>query len=114
MKSETFSGTIENAYGQKLDTPIAFEGTYNAFETYQEVVEAGEVPSNDEIVKVVNAKIKANERQKAMQKALDDAGIKKPTLEDPQVQLSTMVKVLRAAGKSEEEATQQARALLGL
>lgn len=113
MKTEKFSGTMESAYGQPLQKPIKFDGAFEAFDSLDEVKTANEYPSNDELVTFVNNKRKANARQKAMNAALTAAGIEKPTLEDPKVQYQQMVKVLLAAGKSEDDARQAANALLG-
>jgi hypothetical protein len=104
MKKVTFDGTMENAYGKQLPTPIPFNGSYDAFENYEEVKSANELPSNDEVLAFVNNKKKANARQKAMQAALEAAGIEKPTLEnDKDLQWKTMYKSLIASGKYTEE-----------
>ncbi len=114
MKSETYSGTIESAYGSPLPTALKFNGTFEAFETLDEVRSANEYPTDVDILAFVNGKRKANARQKSMQAALDAAGIVKPTLEnDVQLQLRTMLKVLIASGKSEPEARQTAEAVIG-
>ena len=114
MKTETFKGTIESAYGNPLPSALKFEGTYQAFTTYEEAQAENELPSKDEVVAFINNKRKANERQKSMQAALDAAGITKPTLEDPQFQLKSMIKILVSAGRSEAEATQLAEATLNV
>jgi hypothetical protein len=114
MKAETFKGTIESAYGSPLATPLSFSGSFDAYESYDEASTANDLPSRDEQLAFVNNKRKANARQKAMQTALDAAGINKPTLDDPQVQLKTIIKALVASGKSEADATQIAEATLGV
>jgi hypothetical protein len=114
MKSEKFSGKMENAYGKVLPSAIAFSGTFEAFENVDEVKSANEYPNDAEVVSWANAKRKASERQKSMNAALETAGIAKPTLEDPQVQLSTIIKALRAAGRSEEDAISLAETTLGV
>ena len=114
MKTETFAGTVENAYGQPLSTAIKFSGSFEAYESIEEVKEKNEYPKDSEIVSFVNAKSKASKRQAAMTSALEAAGITKPDLSDSGVQLKTMVKVLVAAGKSEDQALQIAKATLGL
>lgn len=112
MKTETFSGTIENAYGKPLPEPVKFNGTFEAFQSIDEVRSKNEYPKDTEIVNFVNARAKANARQKAMQAALDAAGIEKPTLEnDKSLQYKTMLKTLVASGKSEAEADAIARSL---
>ena len=114
MKTETFSGTIENAYGKTLATPVKFDGSFDAFENYTELQNQNELPSHDDVVKFVNDKRKANARQKAMAAALEAAGIEKPTLEtDVQLQLKTMYKTLRAAKKDHATAKSTAETLIG-
>lgn len=113
MQTETYKGTIESAYGNVLDVALKFEGQFEAYTSIDELKTANDMPSNDEIVKFVNDKRKANARQKSMQAALDAAGIAKPTLEDPKVQFTQMVKILVTSGKSDAEARAIASAALG-
>ena len=114
MKTESFKGTIATAYNQTLSTPIAFEGTFEAFENIGEVREKNEYPSDEDVVNFVNARNKANARQKAMTAALDAAGIVKPTLEnDADLRFKTMVKTLVAGGKSQAEAEALTKQMLG-
>lgn len=114
MKTETYKGTIESAYGSPLATALRFEGSFEAYADFDEMVTAQDGLSRDEQVAAVNNKRKANARQKSMQAALDAAGISKPTLEDPQVQLKTIIKALVASGRSDAEATQIAESTLGV
>ena len=114
MKSETFSGTMENAYGKTLPEPVKFSGSFDSLETIDEVRQSNEYPDDKEVVAWANAKRKASARQKAMNAALEAAGISKPTLDDPQVQLATIIKALRAAGRNEEEAISLAENTLGV
>lgn len=122
MKTEKFNGEIRNAYAQplsfypqfkdKANAAIAFNGEYTSYESPEEVPDEEKLTA-DEILDVINNKRKANARQKSMQAAIDAAGIVKPTLEDsPDLQLSQMVKVFVARGKSVEVATQLAKAAL--
>lgn len=113
-KTETFKGTIETAYGDKLATPLAFSGEYEHLTSVDEIP-ADEKLSTDDILAVVNNKRKANARQAAMNAVLSENNIQKPTLENnPQLQLRTMIKTLRAAGRSEAEATALAENVLGV
>lgn len=91
-KQETFKGTVESAYGEKLPKAIEFNGTFEAFESYDELTTANELPSNDEILSFVNAKRKNNARQAAMTSALQAAGISKPDPNDPAVVKATMLR----------------------
>lgn len=115
MKNETFEGVMENAYGKPLPTPIKFAGDYPAFEGIVEVREANAYPKDAEIVDFVNNRAKANARQKAMQAALDAAGIVRPTLEnDSQLRLKKMYDILVANGSSHDEARAIAASTLKL
>lgn len=112
---ETFSGKMSSAYGNDLATPIPFSGHYTKFDTIDEVRAAGEYPSDKEVLGFVNARTKAKEVQKARTSALDDAGIKAPTNEDPRVALRNIVSALMAQNKSlsEDDATAMAKGILG-
>lgn len=130
MRIEKFDGTISSAYGRSLATKLDFDGTYDAFGPDKDVrkytaadwdaaveeiraFEGGkEFPSNEDLVNFVNNKRLANARQKAMTATLDAAGIKKPTLEDPQVRFEQMVKILTMSGQTESEAKATAAAAL--
>lgn len=114
MKTETFKGTIESAFGSPLASPVTFSGNFTAYENYEEMTTAQDLPSRDEQLAFINNKRKANARQKSMQEALTAAGVNKPTLEDPQVQLKTIIKALVASGRSEAEATSIAEATLNV
>jgi len=114
MKTEQFTGTMENAYSKPLQTPIDFAGEYEAFEKYAEIP-ANELPKEQEIVDFLNNKRKANARQKAMQIALDAAGIVRPTLEnDEQLRLKKMYDIFIANKQTHEEARALAASSLGL
>ena len=116
MNTETFKGTIENAYGQALPTAVKYEGKFEAYSSFDELKAANDLPSNDEILAFINTKRKNNARQAAMNAALTAAGIVKPTLEnDSDLQVKTMVKAMVASGKyNEEQATALAKQALGL
>ena len=114
-KTVEFDGTIENAFGLALETAVPYEGTYvhildNAS------IPSDEQPSAEDILALVNNRRKANARQSAMNKALSDAGIEKPTLKDSvDLQIATLVKALVASGKYDKDgATKQAKAMLGI
>jgi hypothetical protein len=128
MKKLTVKGKTEQAYGKKLTdlllkdgtqntvSSLNFEGVYDAYETYQEIADANDLPSNDEILKFRNATRKTNERSKALKLALDNAGIVEPTLEnDDQVKLKTMYDVFMSMkGTTPEEAREKASAAIGI
>src|SRR5262245_4584274 len=119
MKTETFKGTITSAYGKDLQKdlgrkPIAFSGSFEAFESYAELsASPKEMPTEQEIVDFVNASRKATARTQATTKALDEAGISKPKANDPQVIHANMVKNLVLNGKKEEKAIELVNGLLG-
>lgn len=112
-ETRKFDGRMESAYGRDLPKAIDFEGTYEHI-MENAAIPAKEVPTDEEILAFVNRKRLANARQKAMQAALDAAGVKKPDLKtDVQLQLETLIKVYVAAGKSPEEAQAIAESTLG-
>jgi len=113
MKTTTFKGEVASAFGKVLPKPVAFEGSYEAYESYDELKAANAIPSNDEILAFVNAQRKANERAKATNEALEKAGIEKPKADDPQVVLRNMIKQLVLAKKDPETARELAENLLG-
>ena len=113
MKTTSKTATIETAYSQPLDAPIKFSYSFEELEKGDAIPE-DEVLTEKDIRNVVNAKRNASERAKATNKALESAGIEKPTLEDPTVRLKTMIKVLIAAGNSAEQAEQIAKSALGM
>ena len=115
MTTETFKFNVGTAYGQTLPNPVPVSGSYEAYESYDELAKnPKDLPDNDEILNFVNAKRKAAARASATTSALQGAGYKKPTLEDENVQIQTMARVFKARGDSQEVAEQKARATLGL
>lgn len=73
MKTVEFAGKINTFQGQTIP-PVDFNGKFEAFETFDEVKAANEVPTNDEIVNIVNAKRKASEVTSTRNAALEAAG----------------------------------------
>ena len=132
MKTETFEGVINSAYGFKLDESIKFSGSFDAFElsdTYvdtaltYEPADLGDTISDvitlGDLYAMVNNKRKANARQKAMQAALDAAGVSKPVMDDSdsgkQIALKSMIKAMVATGThTESQAQQVAETALGV
>lgn len=116
MTKETVKGNIESAYGKPLSEygkdKLTYEGEVDLFENVEEVKEAGEWPSNAEVVKLVNQRRVASKRQGFIKASLDAAGIKAPTLEDKGTAINAMVKVLVAQGKTEEAARALAEQIL--
>lgn len=126
MANKTFDGTIENAYGRALaqnkfadgKEPIAsikYNASYDEIDSY-DAIPSDEVPDKKDILALVNNSRKANARQKAIQDALNAAGVIKPTLEDDvELQIAGMVKSLVASKKyNEEEARKLAKQMLGV
>lgn len=96
MVKKTVTGKMENYWNkplpqiavkdgyQPLPAAIDFAGDYEEFAEgdIEAVTAAKELPTDKELVEFVNAKRRANARQKAMLKALDDLGAIKPTLKN--------------------------------
>lgn len=112
-KTVNKSAKVETAYGQTLAEPVTFSYSYEELVKGDEIP-SKEVPDADDLRTYVNQKRNAAARSSAQNDALTKAGIQKPTLEDPDVRLKTMVKVLVAAGNSESDAEQIARQALGM
>ena len=119
VETRTFEGTIESAYGKDLadfgSGPLSFSGEYEHILSF-DAIPAKETPDNSDILTMVNNKRKANARQKEMQKVLDGAGIKKPTMEDDEeLRIKAIVTGLVASKKyNTEQATTLARQMLGV
>jgi hypothetical protein len=114
-KTVTGTGVIETAYGQEVKPAIPYEFSYEAYETFEEAARNNALLSNKEHLNAINNKEKAQARSKKVAELLEAKGYKKPTLENnPDLQLKTLVQVLVAAGRSEEDATQVAKMTLGI
>lgn len=96
MKTETFEGSVSSAYGEKLPKPIKFNGSFEAFETYEELLKANAVPSNEDVVDFVNTRRKNNERQRVMTLELEKNGHTKPDPNDAIVVAKNMIKNVEA------------------
>jgi len=115
VKTETFKALAETAYGKKLAQSIEYPVEYDAYTSYAEVVSANDLLSEQETVDTRNTQRKANARQKALQVALDAAGIVKPTIEnDSQMRLRKMYDLFMANGASSSEARIKASNALGI
>lgn len=112
-KTVTKTATVNTAYGQTLSEPIQFSYQFDEL-VKGDPIPADEQPDESDIRAYVNQKRNAAARSSAQNAALSEAGIQKPTLEDADVRLKTMVKVLVAAGNSAEEAEKIARGALGM
>lgn len=115
MKDVTATGVIETAYGQEVKPAIPYEFSYKAYENFEEAARANALLSNKEHLNAINNKEKASARSAKVAEVLEAKGYKKPTLENnPDLQLKTLVSVLVAAGRSEEDAMQVAKMTLGI
>lgn len=126
MKTKKVSGKAAAAYGKPLHvldnesgtklpigTEIAFAGTYTEYGSAGELRDAGQWPPDDKIVMWYNASARNNARNKAQTAAFEAAGIIKPTIEnDPMLRLRDMMKILMASGQTEDEARDNAAAML--
>lgn len=106
MKTETFKGSVESAYGKVLPKKVEFAGSFEAVEAENEIPESEKLGPSD-ILDVVNARRKAAARAKATLEALNAAGIEKPDPNNPDVIRASMVKsLMKLHNISEEVATQ--------
>jgi LPS O-antigen subunit length determinant protein (WzzB/FepE family) len=116
MENKTGKSEAKTAYGKTLDAPISYEYKWSTYANITELRDAKDELTDDEQVKVRNTERQNNARQKALQAALDAAGIVKPTIEnDEQLRLRDMFKVLMSSKKYTEEAARElAASTLGL
>lgn len=112
-KNVAFKGKTETAFdGEKLSKPLPYSGVYDTHDNAQSVRDAGEWPSEADIVDMVNAKALAAAKAKAKSKALVDAGYAKPDLSDPAYRRKRMIADFVAMNVPVEIATQQVDAIL--
>lgn len=115
MKQETFEAEAGSGRGVTFDTPLKYNGSYTVYETAGEIRTANDWPSDEDILEYRNTQRKLAARNKALNAALDAAGIVKPSIENSEsLRLSGMVKILVASGMSQDEATNTAKATLNI
>jgi hypothetical protein len=116
MERKTATSTANTAYGKPLATPIDYSYQWDIYTSKAEVDAANDNLSDEEVIKVRNNEHQSNARQKALQAALDAAGIVRPTLEnDDQLRLREFFKVLMSSKKYTEDAARAlAASTLGL
>lgn len=106
MKSETFKGAVESAYGKVLPTKVEFSGTFESVERLEEIPDDEKLGPAD-IIDVVNSRRKAAARAKATLEALNAAGVEKPDPNSPAVIESNMVKSLMKLHNISEDIAKQ-------
>jgi hypothetical protein len=112
MKTEKFNGSIGSFLGEKINPPLKFDGSFEAYESFDELKSANALPSNDEIVDFVNVKRKNNERQRVMQTTLEEKGYSKPDPNDPIVAAQTMIRNVEKMENMKPEQKQMMIAVL--
>src|SRR5262245_3025711 len=115
MKTVNKTAKVGTAYGQTLAEELSIAYSYEELQK-GDVIPTDEQLDEEDIRGVVNQKRNAAARAKATNAKLEEAGIQKPTLDDPNVQVREMVKVLRAADKNltEEAANAKAKLILNI
>ncbi len=116
MKSQEKTTTTATAYGKTLSTPLPYTFSWTEYETDEELVAAKDELTLEEQRKARNNSRMANARSKSLQKALDDAKIEKPTIEnDDQLRLKTVYNGFMSSKKyTEEQARKLAADMLGV
>jgi len=116
MVKKSGKSEAAKAYGKALNDPIVYEYEWEAYETKAEIDAANDNLSDAEVVSARNSERQINARQKALQAALDAAGIIRPTIDtDEQLRLRDMFKVLMSSKRyTEEQARELAASTLGL
>jgi hypothetical protein len=103
MKTVTFKSPCHKFWGKPLSElalkegipapklPLEYSGSWQKYESIEEVRERNDYPSDEEVVKFRNAQKKANAKSKAQAAAVVAAGFIQPTTEnDPQMRLEEM------------------------
>lgn len=116
MEQKKGESVATTAWGEKLDKPVTYQYSWTAFENMSELRAANAYPSDDDVVKFVNAARQTSERQKAWAATMDALGKVKPTAENnEQVRLRDMYKVLMTSKRySESQARELAASTLGI
>jgi len=116
MIQKSLSKETDNAFGEKLSTPIKYFPKWTEFPDFATLVAAGESLSEAKQVKVVNRMRKAAADQSAKNEALAAAGYEKKTAKnDLQIRLRDAVKLIRLDPTvSEADARERASTLLGI
>jgi len=109
MTTEKVSGTVSTVLGEVLETPIAFEVTYEAFSNVDEAKAAGEWPNDGAILKMVNTKLQNNARQAETARLTAE---KKAEIEEtPAYKRKELIKnILASKGKGFSQAKAEAMA----
>lgn len=113
MKATPFKGDITTAYGKKLAKALSYSGSFDAYESIEEIRAEKDFPTDKEILDFRNAERKANAVSQERNKALEAAGYEKPQPKDPAVVYANFVKQLRLSGKSQKAADTMAVEILG-
>jgi hypothetical protein len=121
VTKDTFRATVTTAYGKPLPQSVGkngkleISGEFDAYESVEEVKAAYSKPGEFEkfVVESANAANKASAVASARTAALDAAGIKAPKMEeDRELQIQSIMRGLKASGKSADEARRIAETLV--
>jgi len=121
MKTELFESTVKTAFGRDIsDAPVELSVKASVYESYDEIP-ADKLPSQDDVLKIVNSKIgtaalaAAKAKEFSARLEAGDQRFKAPSLEDEDVAVRTIAKALRAQNPdlSAEDSVTAARAALG-
>lgn len=121
MTKDTFRATITTAYSQALPKTVGdngkltITGEFDVYESVEEVRTAYGKPGEFDkfVIESANAANKASAVASARTAALEAVGIKPPKMEDSrELQIQSIMRGLKASGKSEEEARRIAETLV--
>jgi hypothetical protein len=102
MKKVTKSSEIGTVLGQTQKTPIKFSYEFEAFESVNEIREAGEWPNEKEVLDYANAKRERSALSSARNTAMEDVASK--IRETREYKVSQFVAAAVAAGMTREAA----------
>jgi hypothetical protein len=72
MKPQKADATVGSMWGNKFPKALEYTYSWEAFENYDEIVEAKKVPSHEDIVNLVNENAKLAARSKQALKRIDE------------------------------------------
>lgn len=111
MRTETFTGKVEEYQGKKLPTPIEYSGDVQLFENVAEAKNGENWPSDSEVLKMVNNKLLTAAKASKYQESTKS--LKEAYEASDDFKRNQLVKAAMAAGFSQQEAEALAASKLG-
>jgi hypothetical protein len=112
--TKAFKGSCASAWGKPIDK-FDFDFSATQYATYQDMVDAGDLFKESQLLTLKNAELKNAARAKEQEERLKALGHVKPTTENnEQLRLRNMYVLLRQSGKAHDEAVTMSATLVGI